>query len=116
MALLAKTKNTIEKIGRRIPIPFSETSVSPDKLSERYTNNPSKIKFNMILRRPKTNCDCLSLYLNIEINDNVAEPRNKLKYKVSSLANILKPSALIHKLNTNIKPAEMPEATSKYKV
>jgi hypothetical protein len=30
MALLAKTKNTIEKIGNKIPIPFSETSASPD--------------------------------------------------------------------------------------
>ena len=77
MALLAKTKNTIEKIGKSIPIPFSETTVSPDKLSDRYTNNPSKIKFNMMLRRPKTNCDCLSLYLKIEIKDNAADPKNK---------------------------------------
>jgi hypothetical protein len=34
MALLAKTKNTIEKIGRSIPIPFSETDVSPDTFSD----------------------------------------------------------------------------------
>jgi hypothetical protein len=35
MALLANTNNTIAKIGRNIPIPFSETtSVSPDKFSE----------------------------------------------------------------------------------
>ena len=44
MALLAKTRNTIEKIGRSIPIPFSETSdVSPDNVSDRYKNNPSII-------------------------------------------------------------------------
>jgi hypothetical protein len=30
MALLARANNTIEIIGRKIPIPFSETSVSPD--------------------------------------------------------------------------------------
>jgi|OM-RGC.v1.039892655 hypothetical protein len=35
MALLAKPNNTIAKIGRNIPIPFSETAgVSPDKFSE----------------------------------------------------------------------------------
>ena len=49
MALLAKTSITIEIIGRNIPIPFSETNaVPPDKFSERYTNNPNKIKFNML--------------------------------------------------------------------
>jgi hypothetical protein len=35
MALLAKTNKTMAKIGRNIPIPFSETvTVSPDKFSE----------------------------------------------------------------------------------
>ena len=53
MALLAKTKNTIEIKGRNNPIPFSAFSNAPGKLSSRYTNNPSKIKFNMILRRQK---------------------------------------------------------------
>ncbi len=48
MALLAKTKNTIEKIGKNIPTPFSETAVSPDVFSIRNTNNPNKIKFNII--------------------------------------------------------------------
>ena len=38
MALLAKTKNTIEKIGIKIPTPFSEISLSPDEISNRYTN------------------------------------------------------------------------------
>jgi hypothetical protein len=56
MALLDKTNNTIATIGRNIPIPFSETAgVSPDKFSERYTNNPNKIKFNMIFNLPITN-------------------------------------------------------------
>jgi hypothetical protein len=56
MALLAKTNNTIAKTGRNIPIPFSETAgVSPDKFSERYTNNPNKIKFNIIFNLPITN-------------------------------------------------------------
>jgi hypothetical protein len=49
MALLAKTNNTIATIGRNIPIPFSETrTVSPDMFSERYTNNPNKIKFKIM--------------------------------------------------------------------
>ncbi|GEP52427.1 hypothetical protein FNO01nite_30990 [Flavobacterium noncentrifugens] len=56
MALLANTKKTIETIGRNIPIPFSETiTASPDKFSERYTNNPNKIKFNMIFNLLITN-------------------------------------------------------------
>ncbi|GGH46480.1 hypothetical protein GCM10011364_20700 [Mangrovimonas yunxiaonensis] len=79
MALLAKAKNTIEIIGRKIPIPFSETTVSPDKFSDWYTNNPSKIKFNIILSRPKTNCDFLFLKLKIETTDNNADPKNKAK-------------------------------------
>jgi hypothetical protein len=33
MALLASTKNTIEMMGKSTPIPFSETIVSPDKVS-----------------------------------------------------------------------------------
>jgi hypothetical protein len=56
MALLANTKKTIAIIGRNIPIPFSETvTASPDRFSERYTNKPNKIKFNMIFNLPKTN-------------------------------------------------------------
>jgi hypothetical protein len=52
MALLAKTNNTIATIGN-IPIPFSETrTVSPDMFSERYTNNPNKIKFKIIFNLP----------------------------------------------------------------
>ena len=34
MALLAKAKNTIEIKGMSIPIPFSETLVSPDKFRD----------------------------------------------------------------------------------
>jgi hypothetical protein len=56
MALLANTNNTIATIGRNIPIPFSETrTVSPDMFSERYTNNPNKIKFKIIFNLPMTN-------------------------------------------------------------
>ena len=116
MALLAKTKNTIEKIGRRIPIPFSETVVSPDKFSDRYTNNPSKIKFNMMLSRPITNWDFLFLNINIAIKDNNAEPQNKAKYSISSLAKKETPSLFIHKSNTKINPAEIPAAIKRYMV
>ena len=109
MALLAKTKNTIEKIGRSIPIPFSETSdVSPDKLSDRYTNNPSKIKFNMMLRRSNTNCVCLFLNIKIAINDNKADPKNNPKYNNSSLAKNSVSFIVVHKLNTKINPPEIP--------
>jgi|TARA_B110000858_G_C17645355_1_gene400132 hypothetical protein len=34
MALLAMTKKTIEMIGSKTPIPFSETNVSPDSVSD----------------------------------------------------------------------------------
>ena len=55
MALLAKTNNTIEKTGSNRPKPFSESLITREKLSNRNMNNPSKIKFNMMFRRPKTN-------------------------------------------------------------
>jgi hypothetical protein len=79
MALLAKTNNTIEITGRNNPIPFSAFSNAPGKLSSRYTNNPSKIKFNMILRRPKTNWFCLDLNEKTAIIDNKAEAKNRHK-------------------------------------
>jgi hypothetical protein len=47
MALLANT-NTIANKGRNIPIPFRNKNCFPDKFSERYTNNPNKIKFKII--------------------------------------------------------------------
>jgi hypothetical protein len=68
--LFAKTNKTIEIAGRNIPIPFSETKVPPDKFSERYTKNPSKIKLNIMFNLFNTNCRCLSLKLKIFINVN----------------------------------------------
>ena len=87
MALLAKTKNTIDKIGMNIPTPFSEMLLSPGGISNWYTKNPNKIKFNIMLSRPNTNWNFLFLKLKIENKDNKADPKNKLKYKYSSFAN-----------------------------
>ena len=86
MALLAKTNNTIEITGRNNPIPFSASSNAPGKLSSRYTNNPSKIKFNMIFRRHNTNCVCRDLNLKTATTDNKAETINKAMYTLKSTA------------------------------
>lgn len=68
--------------GRNIPIPFSETSVSPDKLSVRYTKNPSKIKLNMIDNLFNTNCVCLFLKLKILIKVTKEIRPNSIIYMV----------------------------------
>ena len=86
MALLAKTIKTIEIKGSTIPIPFSETMVSPDIFRDQYTNIPNKKKFNMMLSRPNTTCNCLFLKEKIEIKDSKAEAKNKQKIKVLSIA------------------------------
>jgi len=117
MALLAKTRNTIEKIGRIIPTPFSETfNASPGVLSIRYTNNPSKIKFNMIFSRPKTNCDYLFLYIKMLIIAKAAELKNIIKYNISSFAYTFIPSLETQRLNTNIKPPDIIAVNNKYMV
>lgn len=61
-----------------------------------------------MLSRPKTNWNFLFLKLKIEIKDNKADPKNKPRYKYSSLANTRISSLFVHKCNTNIKPAETP--------
>jgi len=97
MALLAKTKNTIEKIGKNIPIPFSETlAVPPDKFSVRYTNNPNKIKFNMIFNLPMTNCCCLFLCDNMLNKDNVVLKLKRHTYTISLIKKNVLLEASIH--------------------
>ena len=113
MALLAKTNNTIEIIGIKIPIPFSETLVSPDMFSDWYTNNPSKKKFNMMLSRPNINWDFLFLNKNIEIKDRAADPKNNPKYNILSLAKTKVSFTVVHKLKTKVKPAETPAANKR---
>ena len=114
MALLAKTNKTIETNGRSIPTPFSETVVSPDVFSDWYTKNPSKIKFKMIFKRPKTNCDCLFLKLKILIIANKALPINNENTNLWSKAYTIT-SSFFQILKTNISPAEIPATANKYK-
>ena len=106
MALLANTKNTIERTGRNIPIPFSETVVSPDKFRDRYTKNPSKKKFNMIFSCPKTNCDFRFLNINTEANDKMPDNTNNPSTKKLSLAKTTVSSTVVQILNTNINPQD----------
>lgn len=113
MALLARTIKTIENKGRIIPIPFSETAVSPDNVSDRYTITPSKIKFNMMLRRPNTNWVCLLLYLKIEITDNNADSKNKPMIQTISNAITWLPDALIHIDKAKLSPPETMAAKAK---
>ena len=101
MALLAKAKNTIEIIGRNIPIPFSETTVSPDIFSDKYTKNPSKKKFNMMLRRPKTNWSFLFLNIKIETRAKIPDTTNAANTGNSFFAKTVAPSLknlLIYKI------------------
>ena len=116
MALFARTIKTIENKGRIIPIPFSETAVSPDNVSDRYTITPSKIKFNMMLRRPNTNWVCLLLYLKIVINDSKADSKNKPLIQTISNAITLDLEALVQIEKTKLSPPETMAASAKYNV
>lgn len=116
MALFARTIKTIENKGRIIPIPFSETAVSPDNVSDKYTITPSKIKFNMMLRRPNTNWVCLLLYLKIIITDSKADSKNKPIIQMISKAIICVPDMLVHSEKTKLSPPETMAAITKYNV
>ena len=48
------------------------------------------------------------------INDNSADPQNKPKNNISSLAKKETPSVVVHKSNTKINPAEIPAAIKRY--
>ncbi len=121
MALFAKTSNTIETTGTNIPIPFSETEASPDNVSERYTNTPNKKRFVKILRRPITNCNFLLLNKKIPINDNAADKKKSIGIIFSTIVDddkrfIEKTTSLavLHKLNTKVKPPEMAATNNRY--
>jgi hypothetical protein len=115
MALLANTNNTIETIGSSNPIPFSEFAVSPDKVSNRYINNPSKIKFNIMFKRPNTNWVCLVLNKKTAINDSAADAKNKIIYSSESKAySTFEPTAV--KDSTWDSPPEHMADNNKYTV
>lgn len=111
----------MEIIGKNIPIPFSETAVSPDNVCDTYTNTPNKKRFVKILSRPKTNCNFLLLYKNIVITDNIAERKNaegivfnnnvaeenKSTEKTVALTEL-------HKLHTKVSPPEIIPTINKY--
>ncbi len=63
-------------IGKNIPIPFSETKVSPDNVCDRYINIPNKKRFINMFNRPKTNCNWRFLNKNIVTKDSKAEIKN----------------------------------------
>jgi len=75
--MLANAINTIEMIGIKSPMPFSDTLVSPDNLGEYNINKTNKIKLNIIFNLPITNCSFLFLNDNILKIDNTAEKPNK---------------------------------------
>ncbi len=121
MALFANTTNSIVTTGMNIPIPFSETSVPPDKFSDTYTNTPNKKRFVKIFKRPNTNCSCLFLNKNIVTTDNIADIKNdtgivfciteaaenKSNEKIFSFA-------VLQRLNTKVNPPEIIPAINKY--
>ncbi len=122
MALFAKTSKTIEIIGKNIPIPFSETAVSPDKVCDTYTNTPNKKRFVKILSRPNTNCNFLLLYKNMVTKESIAEMKNAVGIAFCNIVVVAKRSTektvaftLFHKLKTKVSPPEIIPTTNKYK-
>jgi len=99
MALLAKTKKTMESTGRNIPIPFSEICISPGIIRVQYTKNPSKTKFNIIFKRPKTNWSFRFLNIKIEIRANNPERANRITNQVVSTAKTSISCLVFHKGN-----------------
>ncbi len=75
----------IERVGRNIPIPFSEICIPPGMFSVRKTKNPSKIKLNMIANLFKTNCVCLFLNKNKLNTANAEIPAKNTIYNIDSL-------------------------------
>jgi hypothetical protein len=120
IALFAKKRSKIAKIGKNIPIPFSETEVSPDTVSDRYINNPNKKRFIKILTRPRTNCNCLFLNRKIVTNAKIDDAMNAVgiilncidSSKNKSTINIFFPET-IHKLKTKIIPPVTMEVSNK---
>ncbi len=122
MALFAKTSNTIIITGKNIPIPFSETAVSPDNVSDKYTNTPNKKRFVKIFKRPNTNCNFLFLNKNIVTIAKRADTINSIGTIFSIIefaANKSNENTLVftvlHKLNTKVNPPEIIPANNKYK-
>ncbi len=123
MALFANTSKTNVTTGMNIPIPFSETAVSPDNVRDKYTNTPNKKRFVKILRRPTTNCNCLFLNKKIATTDNMADKKNDtgiLFCKKEAACNKSKEKivllAVLHKLNTKVNPPEIIPANNRYNV
>src|SRR5690606_25059128 len=116
MALFASTKKTIERTGTNIPIPFSEISISPGRVSDQYTKTPSKIKFNNILTRPRTNWSFLFLNKNIVTKDKTADPKYKARASRTSSTYTGCPASLLHKETKNIKTPLNKKAINKYTV
>lgn len=80
-------------MGKSTPIPFSETNVSPDKVSDLYTKTPSNTKFDIMFRRFRTNCPLRLLKLKIDITVKMTEMPIKPKTNGSSLLIIAFPAS-----------------------
>ena len=103
-------------MGIKTPIPFSETKVSPDKVSDLYTKTPSNTKFEIIFKRFKTNCVCRFLKLNIEIIDKITERKINPKIKGSDRSIITEPSSASIVGNQRNNIPIIKAETNKYKV
>lgn len=70
----------------------------------------------MMASRPNTNWSFLFLNMNIAINVNIAEPKNKPANNGLLIANTSTPSFNFQMGNINMKPPEIMEAINKYMV
>lgn len=120
IALFAKTRSKIAKIGKNIPIPFSETEISPDIISDGYINNPNKKRFIKISIRPITNCNFLLLKIKIFTIAKIDEIKNIIGinckeidlFENKSNTNIFSPFE-IQRLKIKINPPEAIEDSNK---
>jgi hypothetical protein len=123
MNLLAKTNKKTQAIGKKDPIPFSETAASPDNVSKRYTIEPNNKKFNNMLSLFITNCNCLFLYRKMVMIDNIAEMINENPISLISVESCVKVSIVnksssffdFQSENTNESPPEIPAEINKNK-
>jgi len=78
IALLAKANKIMARTGRMSPIPFLDTSESPDNFGAYNINNNNKITFKTIFNLLITNCCCLLRYeLIVSIESKLLIPKRK---------------------------------------
>ncbi len=105
-----------------MPMPFLETEVPPDNVSDTYTNTPNKIRFVKIFNRAKTDCNNLFLNKKIVTIDSMADIKKNIGIIFCNIEKEENKSiektgsfAILHKLNTKVSPPEIIPAIKRYR-